>query len=399
MHNRLFKTLKKSATRNLKYFRFCSALFQLGGSGFKQTTTNFYNFPYWEKFRSLKMQSPFCLNGQLASDIYCDQINQFVTAMNLDENKEMSFFAVNLFSLMSHNYFEIARAFDIRLKKQLEEFSIKGYLNQTLLIILSDHGGRPYAYGEKAMNNFGNKEFANPILSIKLPDSMRNTSYYENLVNNRDNMVTSFDIHKTLKHFYFLTKNGLNESSPTCQSLMRKSEARVRGLRGLSLFESLPAYRSCSEALIPLDHCECFAKKEIDQDTFEIETRMSVKEMALFLYSEVVRETEALRKKCQLYQFHKVLNVKSFVYGNKKVYEVKIALQPGPSHFRAIVSVVDSKWYHLLYSFLTSLRLVPKRFELAGQIIRDNKYGDQPKCLENLEQTASPFCYCFHQQE
>ena len=101
----------------------------MGHAGLKQKPTNFYNYPYWKQYLHLKKldngNSKYCLNGRLTSDIYFDQINQFVGAMNLDENKDKPFFFVNLFAIMTHDQFEIAREFDIRFKQQLKSCKIK----------------------------------------------------------------------------------------------------------------------------------------------------------------------------------------------------------------------------------------------------------------------------------
>lgn len=349
----------------------------MGSSGLQLTPTNFYNFPYWQKFRTLKMQSKFCLNGQLASDIYIDQVKQFVEAMKRKENKGRSYFSANQFSMMTHDQFELSPEFDKRLKKQIEEFSGKGYLNETLLVILGDHGGRPYAYGDQVMLDFADKEFPNPFLSIKVPDSMANSPYYKHFMKNTDKLVTSFDLYKTLKHFYFFSKNGLDNATDKCHQIMSRSEPKIRGLRGLSLFQSLPSYRSCSEALIPLAFCTDLDKIEIDPIQFRSETQKTVEQLADFLHAKVVSLTNSSRSKCQKYDFDRLLHVKSIPFGMIKYYQVKISLNPGPSHFRAI------------------FKLVRDQFVLVGKINRDNKYGDQPKCMISYsESLLKPFCFC-----
>jgi hypothetical protein len=355
----------------------------MGHAGLKQKPTNFYNYPYWKQYPHLKKldngNSKYCLNGRLTSDIYFDQINQFVGAMNLDENKDKPFFFVNLFAIMTHDQFEIAREFDIRFKQQLEEFSNKGYLSETLLIVMSDHGGRQYAYGEKIMKEFGQEEYPNPFLSIKLPNSMANSLYYDNFMKNSAKLVTAFDIHKTLKHFYFLSKNGLEKSSKSCHDLMSTSEPQIRSLRGISLFENVPSNRECSEALIPLAFCSILNKTEIDPHEFRAETEKTVELMAKFLHAKTVQVTQNLRSKCKEYEFDKILLAKNFLFANQKYYEVKISLKPGPSHFSAI------------------MKFVKKEFKLVGNINRDNLYGTQPKCLFNTskEYKYKSYCYCY----
>jgi hypothetical protein len=345
------------------------------GHGLINTPTNFYNYAYWRKFESLKREG-FCLNGRLISEIYFDQIKQFVETMNFEENKEKSFMSINILKMMTHDQFASARAFDTRFRDQLEEFKRKGFLDETLLIILGDHGGREYSYGNSVMQEFAGNEFNNPFLSIKLPDSMRNTLFFANFMENSAKLVTSFDLYKTLKHFSFLSQNGLDENEKACRELMSKSEPRERGLRGISLFEKVPANRSCSDALIAIGYCACNIKTDIDEKTLVSETGITSNRIGFFVLSNLTSITNSLRSKCVQYKFEKVIHVKSFMYDGNKFYEIKISVLPGPSHFRAIV-----KFERVLI--------------VVAKIARENKYRNQSRCLITYKEAIfKEYCYC-----
>jgi hypothetical protein len=359
----------------------------MGYDGLKRSPTTLYNFAYWQKFRSLKREM-FCLNGRLVSEVYFDQIKQFVEAMNDGENKKRSFMSINNFKMMTHDQFESARAFDARFRDQLVEFKRKGYLDETLLIILSDHGGREYSYGNSVMEDFAQNEFPNPFLSIKLPDSMENTLFFENFMNNSAKLITSFDVYKTLKHFYFLSKNGPHETGTHCRKLMSKSEPKIRGLRGISLFENLPSQRSCTEALISIAFCACMTKTEVSTSAFKAETGYSIDQIALFVLTKLVRITSdwRLRVKCHEFRLEKVLHIKSFIYNKKRYYEIKISVIPGPAHFRAIVKF--ERRFSLIFNS-------GKVLSSVGKILRANKYGDQSECLKSYEESSvRPYCHC-----
>ena len=173
--------------------------------------------------------------------------------MNLKENQNKNYFSSNLFAFLTHDRFEIPDGFDFALHAQLTEFERNGFLDNTLLVVLSDHGGRPYAYGDKAFSQFAGLEYPNSLLSIKLPRNLRNTTYARNFFENKDKLITPFDVYKTLKQFYYLTRNG-NFKEAECRLLFSESEVNVRALRGVSLFENVPANRSCKEAIIPIQY-------------------------------------------------------------------------------------------------------------------------------------------------
>ena len=59
----------------------------MGHGGFSNNPTNYYNFPYWEKQRNFKREGIHCLNGLSTSDIYFNQIKQFLDNMNSEQNK------------------------------------------------------------------------------------------------------------------------------------------------------------------------------------------------------------------------------------------------------------------------------------------------------------------------
>ena len=131
-------------------------------------------------------------------EIYMDQIKQFVDRMNLKENQNKNYFSSNLFAFLTHDRFAIPDGFDLALHAQLTEFERNGFLDNTLLIVLSDHGGRPYAYGDEAFSRFAGIEYPNSLLSIKLPRPLRNTTYARNFFENKDKLITPFDVYNYL---------------------------------------------------------------------------------------------------------------------------------------------------------------------------------------------------------
>jgi hypothetical protein len=65
-----------------------------------------------------------------------------VHANNSNPLLGVPYFAFNMFDHETHDEFTIRDGYDSYLKKTLEIFENEGYLNNTMLIFMSDHGHR-----------------------------------------------------------------------------------------------------------------------------------------------------------------------------------------------------------------------------------------------------------------
>ena len=356
----------------------------MNGRGFKKSPADFYNFAYWKKEPSLHRINnlKYCINGKPFHAIYMDQIKQFVDRMNLKDNQNKNFFSYNMFSSLSHDRFEIPDGFDVALHAQLSEFERNGFLDNTLLIVLTDHGGRPYAYGDEAFSKFAGLEYPNSFLSIKLPRNLRDTTYGRNFIANKDKLVTSFDLYKTLKHFYYLTRNG-NFKEVKCRRLFSESVGKVRALRGVSLFESVPVNRSCREALIPIQFCTCISKVDVDADGFLKETGINLSNAAKVVVDKLNKKIEHLKEKCAVFVVKSVESVKKIVGDDRNsLFELSVLAEPGDARFKALIQVRDGD---------------ESKIELKSRISRENKYGEMSACLKGDDREFRDSCYCLKQ--
>ncbi len=349
--------------------------------GFKNSPADYYNFAYWKKEPSLHRINgqKYCINGKPFHSIYIDQIKQFIDRMNLPENKKKNYFSYNMFSSLSHDRFEVPEGFDIKIYEQLEEFEKNGFLDNTMLVILGDHGGRPYAYGDDFFSKFAGIEYPNPFLSIKLPKNLQGTVYSENFIKNRHKLVTTFDIYKTLKQFYYLTRNG-NFDDKKCRMLFSETVVKVRGLRGISLFENVPQNRSCDEALIPISLCTCINKKEVSSDEFVKETDLKFNDVADLIVNDLNKRIAHLSVKCKTYELKKVETVKRIEEKKKiQLFEFSVLVMPGNGLFRALIQVNNDQ---------------SPKLSLKSRVMRENKYGDTSWCLEGDEKVFKDSCFC-----
>lgn len=303
-------------------------------------------------------------------------IQDFVERMNLPLNKDRHYISVNNLKTVTHDQYEIPPGYDRALKQTLLEFEQKGYLKSTFLMILGDHGGRPLYYHHDNFNRYGGLEYANRFLSLKIPEILKNTAFAANLRANKKKLVSSFDLHKTLKHFYMISKNGLNDKRDKCRQLFTQHFPSIRVLRGISLLENMPQNRSCEEALIPVGFCTCASKTQVDETDFFMETKLDFNLVGSFLVDHLNNKTKSLKALCQTYKLKRILDLMRI--GTTHKYQVLLLAEPGKSLFQAVIEVNNSN----------------QLMKLKDRIVRVNKYGSQSDCLANEQRTYKDQCFC-----
>ena len=311
--------------------------------------------------------------------MYLEQIKFFLELSNAKLNKDRGFISVNILNLLTKEQLKVPADFDKLLKEKLVAFEQKHYLKDTVVIILSDHGAT--SYRESDFNRFGILEYYNPFLSIQMPDFLVNTFWGKALKSNKHKMITSFDLHKTLKHIYVLNKYGLDKNAESeCQKVFSKSDHYIRPLRGVSLFSEIPAERSCKDALIPVDFCLCEPdiNTEISENNFIKETSLTFRTVGQAVVDKLNDKPVELKKLCQAYSILNVHSVKKMPksYSQEKLmYEIQLSVEPGPSTFNTDIEVKGSTIF-------------------VGQIIRENGYGIESSCLTNGYDTLRYQCFC-----
>ncbi|XP_015929461.2 uncharacterized protein [Parasteatoda tepidariorum] len=176
-----------------------------------------------------------CLNSELEMDLINNYLRNFVKTMD-----NRPHFAFAMHSTLTHdvlNYASYADAPTARLLKALDD---DGSLNNTLLIMFSDHGIR---YSDIRFTYIGKFEERMPFMYIHIPKWFlkQHPNIEKNLLINQGRLITLFDIHATLKHVLNL-KQDLYETTDEL---------------GLSIFNEIPDSRTCEDANIRPHWCPC----------------------------------------------------------------------------------------------------------------------------------------------
>ena len=126
---------------------------------------------------------------------------------NYETKPKFSFMFIGDYSSDENN---VVNLVDADLVSFLQEMKQRNWLDNTLLILMSDHGER---YGELRATTQGRDEQRRPYLGLRFPEwfTFKYQDASDNLHKNTDRLVTLFDVHDTLRKI-------LNYSAPLFDS-------------------------------------------------------------------------------------------------------------------------------------------------------------------------------------
>lgn len=348
-------------------------------NGFRYKPTSYYGAPFWFAYKKhLKHTTLFCANDEPLFKTTLDQIKNFVYRMNNKLNKNMPYFSYNVLNMYNHDYLDVPESYDLYLKQTIEEFNVKGYLNNTLLIMMGDHG--PRLDQDALYSDLLKFEESWPLLSITLPKLLENSPLHKRLVDNKKKLTSHFDIYKTLVHFYYINKNNklINEENEECKKYLSESKQTIRSLRGVSLFENVNTNRSCKDAIITERFCLCNLEiaSEFKESEFVNVTKVNLTTAISEIINTLNSFTDEYRTNCKLFSFEKIEKIKkiSFDQGSP-FFQFYMVVQPGNAIFQADYKIDPIK----------------NRFE-PKNIIRISLYKNESDCMKI--KSLYGFCFC-----
>lgn len=225
------------------------AVFNLRFNGFYTAPTDHYMRPFWQAVSESVLHERslnFCLGSKPKHQFTLDYVMDFFQKYN-----NVSKFAFAFHGELSHNDNNPVQYLDKDFVHFLKKMQQRNFLNNTLLIVMSDHGAR---YSNVRNTVQGKLEERLPFMSFVLPTWFHNKySYFvNNLKGNREKLVTPFDVHETML--------DLLDTS-------RMYEPVDYSTRGISLLQSVPLNRTCKSAGIAMHWCSCLTRFDVNPST------------------------------------------------------------------------------------------------------------------------------------
>ncbi|CAG9817110.1 unnamed protein product [Phaedon cochleariae] len=230
--------------------------------GFKEPPTDYYFKPYLEAAEDLLSvltvdTMPFCAGHESEGERVLKLAQDFTKTFRYHP-----YFGIFWMNTFSHNHINTPSRMDHTMKNFFENIKRNGILNESMVIVLSDHGIR---FGEVRHTVQGWYEERLPANFISLPNWFQKAhpEKYENLKRNAHKLTSTYDLYMTLQEVLALSMNSHvavgSKACPSCQSL----------------FSNIPYSRGCRQAGIPEVWCTCLGKfNENDSEiTVEVNNR------------------------------------------------------------------------------------------------------------------------------
>ena len=164
-------------------------------------------------------------------------------------------FAFSFFSILTHENMNEAAYMDGHLERFFRSLNDSGGLENTAVVLFSDHGVR-FGSSREYRTRMGWYEENMPLMMIAMPESFRrrHSQMMATLHSNQHRLTTPFDVHETVRRLV---------------DIGRPYDDRQRiddGRRGVSLFDVTLGNRTCKDASIAPVYCECQLSQSLPVD-------------------------------------------------------------------------------------------------------------------------------------
>lgn len=349
-------------------------------NGFKERPTDHYLRPFYIEYEnSMTTSTPYCYGNIPSHQVMLDYTKNLLL-----QHLSQPTFIFSFHGELSHDSTNLIGVADEDVRNWLADLRAFGALNNTILIMMSDHGSR-FASVRNTLQ--GKQEERLPFFSFAFPLSFQKAypTEYQNFLQNINRLTTPFDIYETL--FDLLKIQGLETVSPT-----------VDKQRSISLLQKIPKTRSCADAYIEPHWCACLNWKAINT-TLDIVTRVA--DTVITTINNFTKSNRFICENLNIYEIHWAMKLEpqenllkfkqnadidgfvpdltSTTKVFTEIYQVKITTTPGYAIYEASVT-------HSLINDTLNAKI--------SDISRINKYGVQANCIINLYPDLRKYCYC-----
>jgi len=331
--------------------------------GFKSQPTDYYLRPLTneldKKLGSLKMtNAKLCYGPRLGFAVVLNYLKSIVSVNSPGHPYFAFIWATSLF----HDNGILPQLGDDLLLEYLQWMESEGHLENTILILMSDHGMR---FGNLRATKQGKFEERLPFVHFVFPSWFRRkyATAVDNLKRNANRLTTPFDIYETLNDLVDL--DSLEKVNKTW------NEENIP--RGISLFEPIPLFRTCDLASIPYQWCTCLTR-------VVLEVKSAAAQNAAKAFVDLINQSLENTTQCAVLELKSVQSAEEIVMSTKtkfeKVYDVSIETYPGDARFQSTIAQ----------------NLESKAWKISDSLSRINMYGNQSHCVGNKE--LKKVCFC-----
>ncbi|KAI6199219.1 hypothetical protein M3Y96_00603200 [Aphelenchoides besseyi] len=230
--------------------------------GFKVPPADYFFRPYYMYLYKKNVTDKICVNGDLGQFRFLR--NKLPSTVSV-KHKRFCFatkyartchFGFSFLTALTHDNANYLELLDERIYNSLLRLQYKGVFDNTIMIIMGDHGQRMSSI-QKTYS--GRIEERMPFFSIYFPRKFHE-NYPEKVKQYRINLnrlVSNYDIYETLREI-------LN---------FQDSDRRPVGV---SLFNKIPRNRTCTDARVVHHHCTCLQRVDTELVPDEIKEQVMI---------------------------------------------------------------------------------------------------------------------------
>lgn len=342
--------------------------FNYAKTGFRIAPTDYYLHTFMnEASKNVGTNKDFnsflCMHDNYFYKVLLDYIEELTWRLS---NKKLFGFFWEI--SMSHDYLNYPMKMDDDYMKFFSRLDSSGYLSETMLVLVSDHGMR---WGPIRHTKQGRLEERLPFLFILPPKSFPVTHQeaYNNLKLNSKRLTTPFDVHATISDL-------LDVSNLENKMIIERSKKSYGRDRSISLFLPIPGNRTCQVAEIDEHWCTCHKEVSLAKDNPQA---YEAAKALVILINDMMKEYP----QCAKLTISDMMDVTEIEAGEPESDEytwmeflVVVKTAPGDAIFEATLRQDgdDQSW------------------KLLGTPSRLNLYGDQSRCVDNYQMKL--YCYC-----
>jgi hypothetical protein len=201
------------------------------------------------------------------------------------------FFA--FFKQYTHDGYASGSLLDLSLLNFLKKFPQTDDYRKTILILMTDHGAR---FSAARQTSQGKLEERLPLMSFVFPELFHKKypQAIQILKKNIPRLTTPFDIHSTLLSLMNMKKVNYRNSHSIKQ-------------RNISLFNLIPAQRTCDDLELEAHWCTCLQWNNIDIQ--DIKVQEAIQHIIHFINQQLLTVKDKL---CHQIELEKILNAQMY---------------------------------------------------------------------------------------
>lgn len=324
--------------------------------------TDFYLQPFISETRLLFADRTYNYHACLQNKYFYKVLLNFVQSVTRNVSKK-KLFGIFWEQSVSHEHPTQSSAMDESYYELLKYLEDSHYLENTVVILFSDHGPR---FGNFVGTREGYIEARLPLLDILLPKDFRRQHplAVKNLERNAGRLTTAFDVYETIQDLINIESTGIKNEEIAMRTENLKSMA---GAKKISLFLPIPASRTCESLDISERYCVCVRGHNI---SVEPKAKSFVAE-ALITH---VNQLLSIFPQCSQLELEKILHVSGEeINEHSRKFTVVIQTKPGSGVLEGTLLRNFTDW------------------TVSGTTGRLNKYRHQ-SCIQ--DEVVKMYCFC-----